>query len=130
MRISVLLAAGPNHPAAAAALRHCQALIKKGATLSVFFYQDGVLLSQRHLHSAPSETSVALAWQTFIQQQQINAIACTASAVRRGIFDSTAAAQYQQPETIASDITLGGLGEWAQLIQHSHKVISFQQNYG
>lgn len=126
MLISVLVTAGPNSPAAVSALHYCQALVAQGHKPHlVFFYQEGVRLTQANLHFGPGEPSLARDWQAFIQQQGISAVVCTASAVRRGVYDEQAAKQYQQDATLAPAFSLGGLGTWAEAIRQSHKVISF-----
>lgn len=126
--ICVLVAVGPHHPAAAAALAYCQALVRTHNTLtSVFFYQDGVLLGHANTQFGPNAYSLAQAWQTFIARYQINATLCTASAVRRGIFDQHSAQQYNiGATTMAPHFKPGGLGEWAEAIRHSERAISFQ----
>ncbi|HLR17849.1 MAG TPA: sulfurtransferase complex subunit TusD [Alcanivoracaceae bacterium] len=129
MRVSVLVAVGPHHPAAAAALKYCQALLNTKHTLNcVFFYQDGVLLGNAQTYFGPNEQQpVAQAWQDFVAAQDINAVLCTASAVRRGIFDAQSAEQYNRNAiTIANHFQLGGLGEWAEAIRQSERAISFQ----
>ena len=126
MQVSVLVSAGPNSPAAVSALQYCQALVSiNHKPHIVFFYQDGVLLAQNHLHLGPGEFSLAEAWQQFLEQEGITAVARTASAVRRGVYDEQAAAQYQQHPTLARPFTLAGLGTWAEAVRESHKVISF-----
>jgi len=126
MLVSVLVTAGPDSPAAMSALNYCQALVNIGHQPHlIFFYQNGVLLTQQNLHFGPSEKSLALEWQGFVKQENINAVVCTASAVRRGVYDQQAAAQYQQVATLAPSFALAGLGTWAEAVRESHKVISF-----
>lgn len=126
MLISVLVTAGPNSPAAVSALQYCRALVATGHKPHLlFFYQDGVLLAQSNLHFGPGEVSLAKEWQQFVQQEGIDAAACTASAVRRGVYDEQTATQYHQSITLAPPFYLAGLGTWAEAIRQSHKVISF-----
>lgn len=127
LHISVLVAAGPHHPAAAQALHYCEALLAgKHIIKQVFFHQDGVLLGLAQTHTAPQATTVAQQWQTFVANHDIHAVLCSASAVRRGVFNEHSAQQYNVgASTIAPHFQHGGLGEWAEAIRHSHKIISF-----
>jgi len=93
----------------------------------VFFYQDGVLLGLAKTHTAPQKHTLAKEWQAFVAEHCIRALLCSASAVRRGVFNEHTAQQYSAGAiTIAPHFQHGGLGEWAEAIRHSDKVISFQ----
>ncbi|SRR5690625_3470322 len=126
MQVSVLVTAGLNSPAAVSALLYCRALVNQSVPLhQVFFYQDGVQLALANRHSGPGEVAIASEWQAWVQAHGVSAMVCTASAVRRGVFDDTAAQQYHGKVTLAQGFTLAGLGAWAEALKHSHKVISF-----
>lgn len=126
MPVSLLITAGPESPAAVSALRYCRALVTEGQKPHlIFFYQSGVLLAQSNNFHGAGEYSLAHDWQQFIQTETIPAAVCTASAIRRGVFDAHTAKQYQQSITLAESFKLAGLGTWAEAIRQSHKIISF-----
>lgn len=126
MIVSILITAGPESPAAVSALRYCRALVAEGQKPHlIFFYQSGVLLAQNNHCHGHGEYSVTQDWQQFIQNNTISAAVCTASAIRRGVFDAHTADQYQQSITLAEPFQLAGLGTWAEAVRQSHKIISF-----
>lgn len=126
MLVSILITAGPESPAAVSALRYCRALVAESLKPHlIFLYQNGVLLAQNNNCHGPGEYSLAHDWQQFVQNEAIPIAVCTASAIRRGVFDAHTAEQYQQSITLADSFELAGLGTWAEAIRQSHKIISF-----
>ena len=76
--------------------------------------------------AAQDEIDIAKAWQDFIADNHVNAIACIASAIKRGIINSTEAKRYDKTASnICSAIELGGLGEWIEASTLADKSIVF-----
>lgn len=109
------------------ALNFAQAAVEAGYRITrVFLYGDGVHLANA-LCSAPSdEPNWVLAWSEFLAQQEIPAIACIASALRRGVLDETERKRYDKDASnLAAPYQLLGLGEWVESVSGASKVVYF-----
>lgn len=113
--------------APATALAFCQALLDSGHSVDrVFLYGDGVALASA-LNTPPSDESDWTArWQALLSTHQIPAVACIASALRRGLLDDAEARRYERPAAnLAEGFTIAGLGEWVDAVASSDRVIYF-----
>lgn len=109
MRYSLLVCAAPGHSAAQTALRTAHAVIAAGHTLHrLFFFRDAVQLA---MPGAPGHEQ----WAQLIVAHQVDALACVTAAERRGIAH----------DAIASPWQAGGLGQWADALLHSDRVLEF-----
>jgi tRNA 2-thiouridine synthesizing protein D len=109
MHYSVLVCAGPDHPAAQTALHTTLAVLARGHTLSrLFFFRDAVLLAEAnslgHDH-----------WAALIRQHKLDAVLCVSAAEQRGIGAKGAVSPW----------VISGLGQWADALHHSDRVLSF-----
>jgi len=110
MRYSLLVCAAPEHPAAQTALLTARAILDRGHTLQrLFFYRDGVLLSQPDRHP-----ELHRQWRELIQQYDLDAVVCVTAAERRGL-----------PSQSPLPWVTGGLGQWADAIHDSDRTVSF-----
>lgn len=110
MRYSLLVSAGPEERAGLTALHTAEALLRRGHDIHrVFFYRNGVHLASRSLTDSDSATG----WQRLILDRDLPATVCVGAASRRGTADP------------AEGFTLGGLGDWAEALAGSEKVLSF-----
>ncbi len=93
---------------------------------SVFLYHEGSY-SAAALRPVPrDEFDLPAAWRTLIRDHQINAVACVAGAVRRGILDADEAARLDiDSPTLAPEFVLGGLGELVEACEQADRVVTF-----
>jgi tRNA 2-thiouridine synthesizing protein D len=109
MQYSLLVCAAPEHPAARTALLTARAVLARHHTLKrLFFFRDGVL-------NARADALLYQQWRQLISEHGIDAVLCVSAAAMRGM---------------AADIevlpwTISGLGQWADALQGSDRVISF-----
>lgn len=112
------------------ALSVARALVAAGHRIDrLFLYGDGVLLAS-DLNCPPSdETDWTRVWAHFLTERQIPAIACIASALRRGLLDATEQARYQKTaHNLAAPFELAGLGEWVEGAAQSDRLLHFNGN--
>ncbi|EON92627.1 DsrE family protein [Marinobacter lipolyticus SM19] len=98
------------------ALGFAQAALRAGHTIDrVFLYGDGVHLASS-LPSPPSdEINWTRAWSDFLQEHSVPAVACIASALRRGLVNESEQRRYQLPASnLATPFEIAGLGEWVE----------------
>lgn len=109
------------------ALMFARAALSAGHQIDrIFLYGDGVHLASS-LSSPPSdETHWPSEWSTFLEAHNIPATACIASALRRGIIDTTEQARYELPASnLRSGFEIAGLGEWVEGNLKSDRVLYF-----
>lgn len=109
------------------ALSFAQAAIAAGHTLDrVFLYGNGVHLASS-LSAPPSdETHWPRAWAEFLSSNAIPAVACIASALRRGLVNEKEQSRYELPASnLLEPFTIAGLGEWVESTMTSSRVLYF-----
>lgn len=123
--ISVLSAS--TAPSTRRALYFAQAVLAAGHEIvRIFFYQDGVLTASDNIVVAQDQQNIAKQWQTFITENQLDAVICIAAALRRGILDPAEAQRYQRDAVnLASGYELSGLGQLHDALQQADRFISF-----
>ena len=123
MVLSSPLGAGSN----ANALRFCQAWIDQGHVLPlVFFYGDGVYTANNLPETTQGECDLFMHWQQWLRTHHINAVACIASSLKRGLFDEQEQQRYQkQANNVAEGFRLGGLGDWVEASRQADKTMVF-----
>ncbi|MBA0194276.1 sulfurtransferase complex subunit TusD [Pectobacterium carotovorum] len=124
-----LLVTGPAYGTqqASSALQFAQALLAEGHRLkSVFFYREGVLNANQLTSPANDEFDLVRAWQQLGETHQVALNVCVAAALRRGVTDAQQAAQLSLAgANLQSGFVLSGLGELAQSVLTSDRVIQF-----
>src|SRR5690606_25285689 len=98
------------------ALMFARAALSAGHQIDrIFLYGDGVHLASS-LSSPPYEgTQWPCEGSTYLQAHDVPSTACIASALRRGIIDTTEQARYEQPaSSLRSGFEIAGLGEWVE----------------
>ncbi|MDP2378911.1 MAG: sulfurtransferase complex subunit TusD [Pseudohongiella sp.] len=128
MIISVMVTGSPvSQQSAQTALSFCQAALSAGHQIyRIFFYEDAVQLGSA-LNVAPQdERNLNAAWSEFIKQNQLDAVICVASALKRGILNNSEASRYQKPAAnLAEGFDISGLGQWVDACMNSDRVVSF-----
>lgn len=128
MIISVMVTGSPvSQQSAQSALSFCAAALASGHTIyRVFFYEDAVYVGSALSVVPQDERNLNLAWSEFVQQHQLDAVICVASALKRGILDNAEAARYQKrAANLAVGFDISGLGQWVDACLNSERVVSF-----
>ena len=109
------------------ALNVAQELINANHRIDrVFLYGEGIHLASA-LSTPPSdEKHWPEAWSEFLTTHSIPAVACVASALRRGLVDEAEQARYELPASnLRAPFEIAGLGEWVEGSIQSDRVIYF-----
>jgi len=127
MKFVIALFSAPHTPAARRALRFAEAVVESGhKIMRLFLYQDGVQTASSNIVMAQDETDIARQWQQFIEQQQLDAVVCIASALRRGLLDTGEAKRYgRTAANLSEPWQLSGLGQLHEAIQQSDRLVCF-----
>lgn len=127
MRYSLLVTGGPDSQAAHSALQTARAILARGHSLyRVFFYRQGVGLASRLTVSDGDTADINHQWQAFLGEHEVDAVVCVGAALRRGILDASAAHRHQRDaDNLAATFTLSGLGQWADALIVSDRVMQF-----
>jgi len=118
MRFALLVNAAADSAAALTALDTAQALLAHPhfQLYRLFFYRDAVHLANRQAWSADGDrANAAQQWQQWLEDNPVDAVVCVGAAQRRGVV----------PDTLADGFTLAGLGQWADALINSDRVIQF-----
>lgn len=104
------------------ALEFAECLLRQGHGLErVFFFSEGVKNCSTDEGNLP--------WRNFIQQHQVDAVVCIASAHKRGIIDPTTARQRGDCESnLAEEFSIGGLGQLIDAGLSADRFITFAGN--
>ena len=118
----LLITAAPSSIHAWHALGLAQALQQKQQDFRVFFYQDGVQVANSLQWVPDDQRDLTEAWQ----ELAIRLPVCVSAALARGITDQENAQRHQiQSHNLASGFELVGLGELADAVQSSDRLIQF-----
>lgn len=130
MKFTIAIYAPPQSPASRRALRFSQAtLVSKHEIERLFFYQNGIYNAVSSLVMPQDELNIHREWQSFIEENSIDAVVCIAAALRRGQLDSTEAKRYKKlAASISLPWQLAGLGQLHEAIQQSDHFITFAGN--
>jgi len=127
MKFTIALFAAPHSPAARRALRFAQAAVAGGHEIvRLFLYQEGVQTASGNIVVAQDEINMARQWQEFIEQQQLDAVVCIGSALRRGLLDDEEARRHERTAAnLGRPWLLAGLGQLHEAIQKSERLLCF-----
>jgi len=128
MKFSIVVQAAPySTQSAETAYRFANTLLQKGHELyRVFFYADGVHTGSALASPPQDEPDIPANWQTLATDHNLDLVVCIAAAVRRGVLDSNEANRYgKDGANLASGFELSGLGQLADAIAESDRVITF-----
>lgn len=130
MKFTIAIYSPPQSAASRRALRFAEAVLQTGHTIErLFFYQQGIYNAVNSIVMPQDEFTIHLAWQTFIEENNLDAVVCIAAALRRGQLDKTEAKRYQKTaSTISPPWQFSGLGQLHEAIQNSERFICFGGN--
>ncbi|MEX2475582.1 sulfurtransferase complex subunit TusD [Marinobacter sp.] len=94
----------------------------------LFLYGDGVHLASS-LSAPPSdELNLCEAWSAFLTENNIPAVACIASALRRGLVNESEMQRYELPAfNLRAPFEIAGLGEWVDSAASESRVLYFHK---
>lgn len=118
MRFALLVNAAADSAAALTALDTARALLAHPNfhLYRLFFYREAVHLANRHAWRGDGDQACAAQqWQQWLAENPVDAVVCVGAAQRRGVV----------PDTLAEGFTLAGLGQWADALINSDRVIQF-----
>lgn len=122
MSTLLLITSAPSSIHAWHALGLAQALKAKNQSFRVFFYQDGVSVANNLQWVPDDQRNLTSEWQKL----GIPLPVCVSAALARGITDlENAQRHYIQTHNLADKFDLVGLGELADAVQSSERLIQF-----
>ena len=122
MSTLLLITSSPTSIHAWHALGLAQALHLKNEAFRVFFYQDGVAVANTLQWVPDDQRNLTKEWQKL----EIRLPVCVSAALSRGISDEENAKRHHiQHYNLAEGFELVGLGELADAVQSSERLIQF-----
>ena len=128
MKFSIVINGAPwSSPSAFSALQFAESALASGHEIyRLFFYQDGVLNGSSLCVPPQDEVDIPARWQHLIEENNIDAVLCAASALKRGILDKSEAQRYEKTaQNLRPGFTISGLGQMIDAAQQSDRLISF-----
>lgn len=124
---TLLIQAAPGLPANSHALTFAGTLLEEGHTIvRLFFYGDGVYTAAVSQVVPQGEFAVGEAWQTLIENHNLDAVVCISAALRRGLVDGEEALRYQKiGNLLRPGFVLSGLGQLIEGSVSSERVVTF-----
>jgi tRNA 2-thiouridine synthesizing protein D len=122
--LALVVTTPPHSHLTASAINVALACINNGITLlGVFFYQDGVLNSAKHL-SIPADEYQSLAkWQALNSEYNVPLYICISAAEKRGLSDEATNNEDDIASNIDRHFTVSGLGELVELTSNADRVL-------
>lgn len=128
MKFSVVIHSAPyTSQGSITALKFCKALLAAGNELyRVFFFRDGVRNTDLLAVIPQDEVNLQEQWQDFLQRNDVEAVVCVTSALKRGILDQQEASRYEKHGVnLPQIVEIAGLGQLVDACQQSDRVINF-----
>jgi len=128
VKISLLIMSAPGeNQSNQSALSFARAALDAGHEIyRLFFYEQGVGTGTNLAVVPQDEYDLRAAWQELIQQHDLDAVVCVASALKRGLLNEEEAERYERPAAnLAKGFTISGLGQWVDACIHSDRLVSF-----
>lgn len=123
----VVRAAPYSSQAPLSAYHFCRAALDSGhAILRLFFYEDGVLNASAGIVPPQDELHLPRAWQQLVQEHNLDAVVCVASALKHGVVDAREAERYGlAAPSLLPGFTIGGLGQLVDASVKADRVLTF-----
>lgn len=128
MNFSIVVYGAPySSQAATSALHFARAVAASPHGIyRLFFYQDGVHNATALAVPPQDELHIPAAWQALIEEHDLDAVVCVASALKRGILNEEEARRYERPAAnLLPGFTISGLGQLVDAIGQSDRVVVF-----
>ena len=128
MKFSIVVHSAPyTSEGARSALRFCRAVVAEGHEIyRLFFFRDGVHNLNQLTVVGQDEQDLAAEWKQFIQEHQLDAVACVTSALKRGVIDETEATRYDKnSHSLTESASIAGLGQLVDAALNSDRLLNF-----
>ncbi|MDO6514364.1 sulfurtransferase complex subunit TusD [Neptuniibacter sp. 2_MG-2023] len=128
MKFSLIVHASPfSAQTSSTAYRYAKCLLEEGHQIfRIFYYGDGVLVANQQIAPPQDETNLLSSWQSLAKTHNLDLVVCIAAAVKRGVLDDNEAQRYNKENAnLALGFELSGLGQLAEAIAVSDRVITF-----
>ena len=126
--VAIMLVHSPyTHSINETALLYVKSLIQQGHNVhQLFLYHEATQIASNLTITAQDENNQATQWQELINTHNIDCVACISSSLKRGVIDEQEASRYEKPHhNLASNISLGGLGDWIAAVNTADTHIVF-----
>lgn len=128
MKFTIAILGAPYTDAAAdTAFRFARSVLEKQHQIHrLFFYHDGVHNASSLLTLPQDEVQPSRRWHQLIDQYQLEAVVCIASALRRGVLNEAEAKRFGKPgNNLMPGFVLSGLGDLIDAALQSDRLITF-----
>jgi len=128
MKFTIVVHSAPySSQGAHTALKFCQSLISEGHEIyRLFFFRDGVNNLNKLAVVAQDELHIQSQWDELIQTNNIDAIACVTSALKRGVIDEQESQRYEKAAfNLTENATIAGLGQLVDATLNSDRLLNF-----
>ena len=128
MKFTIVILGSPyTDEAAETAYRFCRAVLEKHHNIyRLFFYHDGVHNASSLLTLPQDEVQPSQRWRLLIDEYGLDAVACIASALRRGVINKAEAERFAKPaDNLMPGFELSGLGQLIDAAQNSDRLMTF-----
>lgn len=128
LKYSLLIYSDGADKGASSALALAKAIVHSEHTLyRLFFYRSGVMLAKKTSSASRApDLSIASSWQHFVSEHNVDAVVCVSAAVRRALVsEEESHSTTLEFANIASSFQVSGLGQLADALANSDRVVSF-----
>ncbi len=128
MKFTIVVYAAPySSEAAHSALQFTAALLKAGHEVyRLFFFGDGVHNANRFTVTAQDEENLPLSWHRLILDNNLDAVVCVSSSLKRGLVDASEAKRHDfDAGTLFDSSEIAGLGQLVDATTNSDRVVNF-----
>ncbi len=126
-RIAIMVGAGPdNESAANTVIGFVEAALAADCAIeTVFLNHDGVYWAHGARHTATDDYDPVSRLITLAGVNDLELVACSAAARRRGVIDQTLAAESGESVSLRDGFALAGLGHWCEAAARADRVVQF-----
>lgn len=128
MKFAIVVYSSPyTSEAARSALQFSRAVLCQGHEIyRLFFFGDGVHNANRLAVTAQDEENIQKAWDSLIRENDIDAVVCVTSALKRGILNATEAKRHEKDSSALLDsFEIAGLGQLVDATAKSDRIVNF-----
>lgn len=126
-KYSICVKGHPDSPAIGHSLEFSKSTIAAGHQLTgIFFYGDAVSLCLKTRIPSQGTLCLGAEWESFLLDNQLEAIVCIAAALRRGVLDRTEAKRNNFDfNLLRGGFVISGLGQLIAANAEADHVLSF-----
>ncbi|WIO75466.1 sulfurtransferase complex subunit TusD [Porticoccaceae bacterium LTM1] len=129
MKFSLIVLGAPGtHQCTQTALAFAKAAVAAQHSIyRIFFYHDGVHNGSTLTTPPQGEVNYPSEWHELAKENNIDLVACIASALRRGVINREEADRFEKPTANLDEpaFDLSGLGLLVDATENSDRIITF-----